>query len=164
MVLDAEQVPAGEDDMGEISSASLLVSAQVCPAVLVVYTPKPDATVPQADLVIDNVWLNPLPDRSARLYSINIEIMFDSFLPPTTGCKDRYDTSSGKSGRAVFCMRVEILFSKEYSPIICFDLVKNTYERIGIVSEFVGYSGERQYGRLPWINQAKCSTRFIMLV
>jgi hypothetical protein len=114
-VLEAKQVPVGENDMGEISSASLLVSARLCPAALVVYTPKLGALDPKANLVIDNVWLNPLPDPSATLYSIDMEIRLDYFLPPTTGCKDCFDTSTEMLGREVFCMRVATLSSKEQS-------------------------------------------------
>jgi hypothetical protein len=54
-VWEAKQVPVGENEIGEISSASLVVRAQLCPATLVVYTPEPDAARPQADLVIDGV-------------------------------------------------------------------------------------------------------------
>jgi hypothetical protein len=151
-VLEAKQVPVGENDVGEISSASLLVSARLWPALLVVYTPKPGALNPKADLVIDNVWLNPLPDSFATLYSIDMEIRLDSFLPPTTGCKDRYDTSTEMFGREVFCMRVATLSSKEHSIIIWLDPAKITYERIGIVSESIGYSCDRQLGRLPCTN------------
>ena len=163
-VIDAKQVPAGENDMGEISSAWLLVTARLCPAVLVVYTPEPGIRWPNADLKMDGVYLNTLPDPSAKLYSLPMEIKLDSFLPPTTQYKARNDTSSEKFGRNVFCMRVATLSSTEYSLIIWFNREKGSYERIGMVSEYVGGAGARYMGRIPWYDNKKCFGRTITLV
>ena len=163
-VLDAKQVPVGENDMGEISSACLVVNTRLCPVTLVVYTPERDARHPSADLKMGGAYLNTLPEPSAMLYSLPMEIKLDSFLPPTTQYKGRDDTQAEKFGREVFCMRVATLSSKKYSLIIWFNREKNAYERLGITAQYVGFSGERHMGRIPWYDHKKCFSRNIRLV
>ena len=167
-ILVATQVPVGENDMGEISAAFLVVSAQLCPADLVVYTPRVGATLTEHDLFVDNHRLySGLNSYAAPgLFGAQeFEVKLDTLLPPTTRCRDFSDCSYERSSRKVFLMRVAELSHYEHSLILsCIDPVKNLYERIGIVSEHKSRGPRANQIQLPWADQAKCLTSTITLV
>ncbi len=98
-LVNTKQVLAGDDDMGEITSASLFIAARLCPATLVVYSPTSGAGSAKADLKMDGVYLNTLQDPGATLYSLQLEIKLDSVLQPTSQYTERNDTPSEKVGR-----------------------------------------------------------------
>ncbi len=64
----------------------------------------------------------------------------------------------------MICLRVATLSSKEYSLIIWYNPKRGGYERIGMISQYVGYSGERSMGRIPWHDDNKCFDQTIMLI
>jgi hypothetical protein len=84
---EASQVAVGENEMSETSLASLVLSAGLCPAILVIYTPKSNPRDPVADLEINREFINYLPGLSATLYSLPMETRLDAFLPSTTKFK-----------------------------------------------------------------------------
>ena len=167
-ILMAIQVPVGENDMGEISAAFLVVSAQLCPADLAVYTPRVGATLSEHDLFVDGhrICSDPNSYTATGLFGAQeFEVKLDTLLPPTTRCREFSDCSYKRSSRKVFLMRVAELSHYEHSLILsCIDPVKNLYERIGIVSEHKSRGPRANQIQLPWANQKKCLTSTITLV
>lgn len=165
-ILETNQVAAGADDMGQLSSASVLVTAQFCVATLLVYTPLTGSTSSTGpELYIDNRLCNSALNPNAGLQCVEFEFKLDTPIGPTTQCTDPSDRDNELIGQQVLCMRVATLEPREYSLLLgCVDHAAARYERIGITSEYIGYKSERLLGRLPWNNPEKCFILTVTLV
>ena len=153
-VLSATTRQAAQDEMGELSSASLEIHSEFTMVYLAIFTPDPTMVVPTApSLIVDGkTWIP--PSGSNQEYSfISTKLAIDIILPPSTPMARRPPYGEKIGTQAFFAMRLARVGNFEYSLLLaCVDHPKGKYERVGICGEYV--SGDAAL-RMPWGDASK---------